>query len=321
MNTFNSGFAGLIDKYIWYRNASGCWNKTSEDNLRYFDNYCAKNYKDSTLVTQSMVDGWCSKRETETSCSCYGRTFVVKSFIIFLRDRGLTNVRAPEVTHTKNVKYIPHAFTSMELHNFFKACDSIDLKYNRLQSKLRKLQCPVFFRLLYSSGIRTTEARFLRVQDVDLSHGVLDIKKSKGYDQHYVALHETMTDLLQRYESAIQKIQANRTYFFETSRGTHFSRDWVEDNFTALWKSANGNTGHVVAYELRHNYATENINSWENDPFAASENLHFLSKSMGHRWIQSTFYYYSIVPALADKISQKTESGLNKIIPEVWDEE
>lgn len=79
MNTFNSGFAGLIDKFIWYRNASGCWNKTSEDNLRYFDNYCAKNYKDSTLLTQSMVDGWCSKRETETSCSCYGRTFVVKS--------------------------------------------------------------------------------------------------------------------------------------------------------------------------------------------------------------------------------------------------
>jgi integrase len=194
---------------------------------------------------------------------------------------GLTDVRAPEVIHTKNVKYIPHAFTSMELHNFFKACDSIDLKYNRLQSKLRKLQCPVFFRLLYSSGIRTTEARFLRVQDVDLGHGVLDIRKSKGYDQHYVALHETMTELLQRYESAIQKIQANRTYFFETSKGTHFSRDWVEDNFTALWKSANGTTGNVVAYDLRHNYATENINSWENDPFAASENLHFLSKSMG----------------------------------------
>jgi hypothetical protein len=42
---------------------------------------------------------------------------------------------------------------------------------------------------------------------------------------------------------------------------------------------------------------------------------------MGHRWIQSTLYYYSIVPALADKLSRKTEPGLNKIIPEVWDEE
>ena len=244
-----------------------------------------------------------------------------KSFIIFLRDRGLTDVWAPEVTYAKTVKYIPHAFTSMELHNFFKACDSIDLRYDRLQSKLRKLQCPVFFRLLYSSGIRTTEARLLQVQDVDLSHGVLDIRKSKGYDQHYVALHETMTELLQRYESAIRRIQANRTYFFETSKGTNYSRYWVEDNFTTLWKSANGNTENVVAYDLRHNYATENINSWENDPFTASENMHYLSKSMGHRWMQSTLYYYSIVPALADKISRKTEAGLNEILPEVWDEE
>jgi integrase len=95
----------------------------------------------------------------------------------------------------------------------------------------------------------------------------------------------------------------------------------VEDNFTTLWKSANGNTENVVAYDLRHNYATENINSWENDPFTASENMHYLSKSMGHRWMQSTLYYYSIVPALADKISRKTEAGLNEILPEVWDEE
>ena len=42
---------------------------------------------------------------------------------------------------------------------------------------------------------------------------------------------------------------------------------------------------------------------------------------MGHRWIQSTLYYYSIVPRLADKLQEKTEAGFNEIVPEVWDEE
>ena len=42
---------------------------------------------------------------------------------------------------------------------------------------------------------------------------------------------------------------------------------------------------------------------------------------MGHRWIVSTLYYYSIVPALADKLREKTEDGFNAIVPEVRDGE
>lgn len=42
---------------------------------------------------------------------------------------------------------------------------------------------------------------------------------------------------------------------------------------------------------------------------------------MGHRWIESTLYYYSIVPGLAEAILEKTESGFNEIVPEVDYEE
>lgn len=103
-------------------------------------------------------------------------------------------------------KYIPHPFTDEELVQFFGACDSIIPYKNRPAFVLRKIQCPVFFRLLYSSGMRTTEARYLKCGDVDLGHGVINIRKSKGYDQHYVALHETMTDLLRKYDEAVSKL-------------------------------------------------------------------------------------------------------------------
>jgi hypothetical protein len=42
---------------------------------------------------------------------------------------------------------------------------------------------------------------------------------------------------------------------------------------------------------------------------------------MGHRNIESTLYYYSIVPALADIIFEKTSAGMNLILPEVSDDE
>ena len=32
----------------------------------------------------------------------------------------------------------------------------------------------------------------LRVEDVDLCHGILNIRYSKGHAQHYVVLHDSM---------------------------------------------------------------------------------------------------------------------------------
>ena len=180
-----------------------------------------------------------------------------------------------------------------------------------------KLTCPVFCRLLYSSGIRTTEARLLRKADFDPIEGVLNIQKSKGYDQHYVALHKSMSALLSRYDQTIDKLLPDRTFFFETHNGSHYSKEWVTRTFHTLWQKANTATG-VVPYELRHNYATENINGWTgNDSFGLNEHLLYLSKSMGHRNLSSTLYYYSIVPKFADILLEKTEMGFNKIVPEV----
>lgn len=322
MSIYYSCFAQEIEKFVSYRKASGTWNEyASAESLKYFDRYCSDHYRDSSNLTQDMVDAWCGQRDTETSSSCYKRTLIVRRFVEYLCARGMTGVIAPKPPKLEGQKYIPHAFTDDELIRFFEACDSIIPYKGNQASVMRKLQCPVFFRLLYSSGIRTTEARYLKREEVDLEHGVVNIRKSKGYDQHYVALHDTMTELLIQYDKAIEKLQPERTYFFESLRGLCYGPDWVNNNFKKIWETANGSAKGIVPYDVRHHYAIENISSWEDDSFICSERLHYLSKSMGHRRIQSTLYYYSIVPRLADKIQAKTENGFNEIVPEVWDEE
>jgi len=321
MSLYRSEFSGYIERFINYRKASGSWNEPAYGlNIKLFDHFCADNYHGKELC-QDMVDTWCAKRETENNRSCYTRTLIIREFIDYLQKRKLTDVVPATPPKPEKKKYIPYAFSNDELSRFFQECDSIVPYKGRFASVLKKVTCPVFFRLLYSSGIRTTEARYLRCEDVDLTHGVLNIRQSKGYDQHYVALHESMTELLKKYDQTVSRIQPNRTYFFESLKETHYSRDWVEDNFTFLWVKANGKGGKVVAYDLRHNYAITNINNWAEDTFEFSDKLHYLSKSMGHRWIESTLYYYSIVPRLADTIQEKTEAGFNDIVPEVAYEE
>ena len=72
---------------------------------------------------------------------------------------------------------------------------------------------------------------------------------------------------------------------------------------------------------LRHNYAATNIDRWAGDTFEFDQKLHYLSKSMGHRSIESTLYYYSITPCLADILLTKTENSFNELLPEVEYEE
>ncbi len=320
MNTYHSSFADLIQAFIDHRNASGMSSEQcSFFSLRSFDKYCADNYPPGTPLIQDMVDMWCAKRDTELNRSHNTRVQPIRALLKFLRKRGLTDVTLPPVLKAEPWTYIPHVFTYEELKNFFVECDA--LPSDRKNQRVRKLVCPVLFRLLYSSGIRTTEARLLRRENVDLEHGILSIEKSKGHDQHYVALHASMTELLRKYDLAMETIRPQRTYFFESPLGGCYTRGWLTATFRELWEKANGPGSNALPYELRHNYAIENINCWKDDSFEFSDKLHYLSKSMGHRGIASTLHYYSIVPRLADAIQIKTEKDFNLIVPEVDYEE
>lgn len=322
MNRFKSNFSGMIEQFVVYRKASGSWNDPNYGlNIKLFDHFCADNYNSEVTLTQEMVDAWCAKRSTETNRSHGTRTQVVKAFVDYLRRRELTEVVTPAVLRPEPWICAPYAFEEDELKRFFHACDSIRPYLGRRASVIRKLTIPAFFRLLYSTGMRTTEARLLRKEDVDLARGVIDIQKSKGYDQHYAVMHDTMTSLMARYDRAINELQPSRTYFFQSDKGPHYSRYWVQDNFRTLWNEANGSAASPVAYDLRHHYAIVNINRWTDDGFGFSDKLHYLSKSMGHRSIEATRYYYSIVPRLADTLRDKTEAGFNAIVPEVTDDE
>ena len=317
---FSSCIAGHLAAYAEYREACGCWSASSSRYLRYFDLHCSRLFPDAETLTQEMVDAWCARRGTESAKSCASRTGAARSFCAWAAARGLVAVTVPPVPKSKPRAYVPHAFTRDELARFFAACDSIEVRGRGLSGRMRAIACPAFFRLLYSSGIRTTEARLLKRSDVDLGEGVLDIRRSKGLDQHYVALHPTMADVLARYDASAEDLVPGREWFFQSARGSHYSTSWVDCNFNVLWERANGPKGSVVPYDLRHNYAIENITSWDCDCFEAGGQLLWLSRSMGHRKISSTLYYYSMVPRLADKLLALTGGGTDDLIPAPWEE-
>lgn len=315
---FKSFLSGIMADYAAYRKASGRQSISYVKNVLHFDRYCAREYPSAKELSQEMVDNWCRQRDTESGNSCISRIYPVFNFLRYANARGSTDVKIPAAPRLTPRTYIPHAFTQDELQNFFRACDSLRPRKG-LGGSIRKITIPVFFRFLYSSGIRTTEARLLRKEDVNLENGVVNIRYSKGQNQHFIVLHDTMLELMKKYDAAVSKMIPGRVYFFPTSSNNGYTDPWVGYFFRKLWFQ--DNKAHATAYELRHHYAVENINSWVGKGLGVHMKLLSLSKSMGHRDIESTKYYYSLVPGLSEIMENATGDIFNEIIPNLQDDE
>lgn len=306
----------LIQPFRDFRIASDRWNKVNDKLMLYFDRHCLENFPKIEGITQDMIDSWCIQRKTEKPISCYCRTYIIAKLVEFLNQRKLCSLVVPELIKAERHRtYIPHAFTDEELSSFFAECDNEVLEAPNPLTAARRLTVSVFFRLIFSTGMRTVEARMLETENMDLVNGVVDIKESKGVDQHYVALHESMLEILKSYNSVIEKIFPSRTYFFAYTATAPFYQEWSPLVFRRIWDKVNHD--HANPYDLRHNYAIRNINSWTHEGFGFSDKFLYLSKSMGHMQPESTKYYYSLIPALADTIASHSQQGFDDIIPEV----
>jgi len=310
-------FKDMIDQYLKYREVSGLKSSTTISLVQFYRD-CSKIFSGSIYLTQSMVDRWCTKRDMENQRTHSSRIYPVITFLRHAKERNWIDLHVPSTPKSTPNTYRPHAFTVEELSNFFKACDEVAGGPN-IQEKFREIQVPVFFRLLYSSGLRAIEGRLLRLEDVDFHDGIINVRYTKGYNEHRVVLHDTMRELLVRYDNAISKMMPDRKIFFPSRDDKCHTALWVSKHFNNLWYKYN--EAHCVTYCLRHNYAIENINSWANTGYEVHEKLLALSKSMGHSSLKNTMYYYSLVPKLADIIENLSGEFYNHIIPNLPDDE
>lgn len=319
MSKFKSRLAPLLDKFVTYRDAIGQWNSSYDYILKRFDRYCLEHHSDTDQITQEIVDGWSSKYETDSQNSHYRRLFLICSFLRYLSDRNLPSALLPEVPHyVKNVP-APHPLTDGALRMFFAVCDSEDFYRNIRPPKIRaisRITIPVFMRFQYSTGMRPVATIHLHRKDVDLKTGVVNVTEDKGHNQHYIVLHDSMLQLMQRYDQEIESMQPDRTYFFESPNGGTYSKCWSSTIFHKLWARANGLDSGVHLYDLRHNYATQNMLRIKGDTDMLDQ-LTYLSMSMGHSSINSTLRYADLTPQLADKIREISGETFNRIVPEV----
>lgn len=311
--------------FMSHREAYGR-KKPANDFTRCFLNWCNRTYPDEEYLKQEMLEIWGTKRDTENTLSHGRRAAAVNHYVEFINERGDGPYTLIEY-EWGNPSPEPILASKAEMANFFKAVDELPIestKNNPLIDNMllvRAIEAPVLFRMLYSTGIRVNEIRWLHRDDVDLENGIIYVRRAKGYYERIIALHSTMTELLRKYDRLIRKEVPDTEIFFPNADGSMHNSAWIRVNFKALWykynpKPADGSR-EVVPYVFRHNYAIENIMSWDQRGYNADKKMVALSKSMGHRGIQSTQYYFHLVPRFADLLDEKEGASISEIIPDI----
>lgn len=315
---YASAAAAQMEAFAASRRASDRLGASYEENLRLFDAFCAEGFPDAVALTQEMVDRWCEPRPTERANSCRSRCFPVVALVRFLRERGDTDVVPPELPRRQETGYVPHAFTDEELSEFFRLCDRYepDGRMDEARRLRTMYTVPVLFRLLWSSGIRTGEARLLRRELVDLDRGTLMVVEGKGKSERLVALHPSMLEIMRAYDARMDEVMPGRTYFFPNGPGTCLSRSWVAERFREVWAKVSGER--ATPYMLRHQYCVTCIDQLAGRGLDGLRDLEWVSKAMGHSSVDVTIrHYYHISPALAGLLQERSGDSFDEMMPGV----
>lgn len=144
--------------------------------------------------------------------------------------------------------------------------------------------------VIYSAGLRVSEAVNLQIKDIDSSRMTLHIKNCKNRKERYVILSPTVYAYLRIY----WKYCKFTNYVFP---GRHSNKPLTTRAAGNIYYQAKKRAGIKKAggiHTLRHAFATHMLE--------AGENLFTIKKLLGHSSIRSTIRYLSFVPTQDSKV-------------------
>lgn len=317
MKSFISDY---LEEYVLLLRNSGRYNEKAHNDLIRFNRNYINTYPDSLVFNREMFDRLTDYLFKRTTFCSQSTILNLERFVEYTNFRGYTDILLPNIPHHKFTRQrIPYPFNDDELKLFFSNLDSIPpYKYeNDRDYKFRRMQTSTIFRLLFSTGMRTNEARNLKRSNIDWGNSTIEIEQTKGYHQHRIALHPTIVDMLRRYDDEMEKIMCGRTMLFPSIYDDAHKKGWLCKVFNQVWEKMSDEDARP--YDFRSNYAVRNINSWKQGEPKWIDKFIYLSRTMGHCDLTSTAYYYQLVPMFREKLEQQTTENLQKIRPNMND--
>nr|WP_211247071.1 tyrosine-type recombinase/integrase [Methermicoccus shengliensis] len=134
----------------------------------------------------------------------------------------------------------------------------------------------VVLALLYYAGLRLSEVRNLKWQDIDFERGLIHIKQAKGEKERVIFLHKNLKDLLINY--GIRKSEL----VLISERDRKYNKRTIQQIVKNAAKKA-GIKKKVTPHTLRHSFATHLLET--------GADIRYIQQLLGHKSLRTTQIY------------------------------
>lgn len=213
----------------------------------------------STKKIKDFLYWYSSDKAAETQNAMIN---AVKFYYRYCRNRELLN---RDIPRAKRGNHKPKVLSPEQVFSIIKSYDNI--KHQTLIA------------LIYSAGLRRSEARKMKVNDINFSRNNIFIRSAKGNKDRYTILSKTIKVLLKKY---IEEYNPTDYLFYGGSTRSMYSYSSMAKVLEKGVKRA-GIEQEVTLHTLRHSFATHLLE--------AGHDIRYLQVILGHESIKTTQRY------------------------------
>lgn len=302
----NSIIAPYINGLLEEKHANGYSYESSELILNRFDKYCCEYGLKTLEINKDFLSQWMEQKSTEGKFAQNKRISVVRQLMLFMAALGI-NVYIPhDFCHSTRV--LPHIFDTLELKNFFEILDSYTPPANRDNQIRMHFGYRMMFRLYCCCGLRNNEVAALECANTDLEKGIITILNSKGNKDRLIYLSEDLREDLVSYRDYLyMKLKDCKWLFPGMNPEKHVLNTTVDAVFRKFWDKTMyaGCSNKPTVHDFRFTFVVNRMNLWAEEGLDLTVMMPYLSRYLGHKSTNETFYYYFLIKDAYKTIAKK----------------
>ena len=250
----------------------------------------------ATVLTNELAIAWAKQSEHVQPITLAHRLGSVRGFARYLQTIDpATEVPPSDVFGARLQRITPYLWSQEEIVALLAGMRD-------LRPELRAATFETFLGLIAVTGMRRGEAIGLTRQDVNLSDGVLMVRRGKFDRDRLIPLHPTTTAALADYAELRDRLcpSPQVAAFFITPAGTALPTSSVEETFRDVTTriGVRTATAHPRIHDLRHSFSVQTLLDWHRAGTDMDANMAALSTYLGHVSPEGTYWYLSAAPEL-----------------------
>jgi integrase len=303
----------LIADLVALRHAGGYRFKVQERALRQFaDHSRHEGYSDGSILKEA-VDTFLYGRHL-CSSTVRRNELALAQLAEHARASGWDAYVPAATPQVRAPHQPPYVLTDDEVARLFAAIDS-----QAMSSYTNKaLVDPVLFRVLYSAGLRVSEALGLTLSDLDIEKGTLRIRDSKNGEPRTIPITSRLAATLCAYTVAAHPAFEQSDYLFyarAAERPINQASVYVRFRHYLADAGIPHFAGGPHPHSLRHGFAVANLRRWAATGADLAVMLPYLACYMGHVDLRGTQYYLRLTADAYPDVMAKAQVRFGYVIP------